>query len=139
MSKRLTLICGPSGIGKSTMAEALVDKLGGVWREADTYFINDDGQYVFDGSKLSEAHQWCQQECRDWMQAGCENIIISNTFTTDWERKPYIDMAQQYGYEVVVVKMWPHKMSLERLVELNQHHVPSNVIQNQLLRMRHDQ
>lgn len=135
MSKRLTLICGPSGIGKSTMAEALVDKLGGVWREADTYFLNDDGQYVFDGSKLSEAHAWCQQECREWMQAGCENIIISNTFTTVWERKPYIDMAREHGYEVVVIKAFPIDIKAERLATLTVHHVPLSVIQNQMNRM----
>lgn len=128
--KRLTLVCGPSGIGKSTLAEALVDKLGGVWREADTYFINDDDQYVFDQSKLAAAHQWCQQECLEWMQAGCENIIISNTFTTEWERKPYIDMAQFYYYELVIVKLTTD-MPACVLAHKSVHGVPIDVVQKQ--------
>jgi predicted kinase len=133
--KRLTLICGPSGIGKSTLAEALVDKLGGIWREADTYFINDDMQYVFNHADLPKAHQWCQDECREWMLAGCENIVISNTFTTMWERKPYIDLAREHGYEVVIIKAFPVDLKAERLAQLSTHDVPVNVVQNQMNRM----
>ena len=134
MVKRLTLVCGPSGIGKSTLAEALVDKLGGIWREADTYFINDDGQYVFNAGDLPKAHQWCQDECRDWMIAGCENFVISNTFTTEWERKPYIDLAQFYYYELVIVKLTTDMPALV-LAGKSVHHVPVDVVQKQKNRM----
>lgn len=133
--KRLTLICGPSGIGKSTLAEALSDKVGGVWREADTYFINDDGQYVFDPTQLPMAHQWCQQECREWMEAGCDNVVISNTFTTEWERQPYIDMARQLGYEVVLITLTSPSMGPEMLASQSIHQVPVETIRKQLARM----
>jgi hypothetical protein len=27
-------------------------------------------------------------------------IVVSNTFTQEWEMKPYFDMAEKYGYKV---------------------------------------
>lgn len=135
--KRLTLICGPSGIGKSTLAEALVDKVGGVWREADTFFMSEDGHYVFTPTDLANAHAWCQQECKEWMEAECENIIISNTFTTEWERQPYIDMARQHGYEAIILYMSPVlKLNEDVLATRSIHSVPVDVIRKQLDRLR---
>jgi hypothetical protein len=29
-----------------------------------------------------------------------ERIIVSNTFTQEWEMKPYYDIAEKYGYRV---------------------------------------
>jgi hypothetical protein len=28
-------------------------------------------------------------------------VVVSNTFTQEWEMQPYLDLAQQYGYKVV--------------------------------------
>lgn len=135
--KRLTLICGPSGIGKSTLAEALLDKVGGVWREADTYFMSEDGHYVFTPQDLNNAHTWCQQECKEWMEAGCDNIIISNTFTTEWERRPYIEHAKNYGYEIVIVHMEAVRgLDACTLANRSVHSVPVHVISSQLDRLR---
>jgi predicted kinase len=30
-------------------------------------------------------------------------IIVSNTFTQEWEMKPYIDLANQYGYTIFTI------------------------------------
>ena len=99
--KELFLLRGLPGSGKSTLAKSL----GGIRLEADQYFEDADGNYVFDASKLKNAHSYCQSQCRAWMktdgkQVNADRIIVSNTFTQEWEMKPYYDIAEKYGYRV---------------------------------------
>jgi len=96
----LFLLRGLPGSGKSTLAESL----GGFHVEADMYFIND-GEYKFDGSKIKYAHEWCQNEVNTAMilnhTTGVnKRIVVSNTFTQEWEMKAYTDLAESYDYQV---------------------------------------
>jgi hypothetical protein len=34
------------------------------------------------------------------MMNGVVRVVVSNTFTQEWEMKPYIEMAERYGYRV---------------------------------------
>ena len=106
--KELFLLRGLPGAGKSTLAKSLASS--GYHFEADTYFINKDGEYKFDGSKLKEAHQYCQaavEEAMSWdqnieqaLKSDWRGIVVSNTFTQAWEMQPYYDLAEKYGYRV---------------------------------------
>jgi predicted kinase len=98
--KELILLRGLPGSGKSTLAKSL----GGIHIEADQYFMVD-GEYKFDGSKIKLAHNYCQSQTQAWMgsngeQVNVGRIIVSNTFTQEWEMKPYYDLAERYGYKV---------------------------------------
>jgi len=98
--KELFLLRGLPGSGKSTLAKSL----GGFHVEADMYFMKD-GSYIFDGSKLKDAHQWCHDEVNTAMilnHTTGENkrIIVSNTFTQEWEMKAYYDLAKEWDYKV---------------------------------------
>lgn len=100
MAKELFLLRGLPGSGKSTLAA----QLGGSLVEADRYFMQY-GEYKFDASKLKEAHAWCRDQVRKWMEvdnAGydVDRIVVSNTFTQEWEMKPYYELAEKYGYRV---------------------------------------
>lgn len=92
--KELFLLRGLPGAGKSTLAKSL----GGMQIEADKYFMDGD-EYKFDPSKLKEAHAWCQNAVSVWMKSQ-DKIIVSNTFTQEWEMQPYYDLAEEYGYRV---------------------------------------
>ena len=94
--KELFLLRGLPGSGKSTLANSI----GGTWVEADTYFINPEGEYEFNPSKLRQAHIWCQDSVDEAMNFQSERIVISNTFTQEWEMQPYFDLAKKYGYRV---------------------------------------
>ena len=100
MAKELFLLRGLPGSGKSTLAA----QLGGSLVEADRYFMQY-GDYKFDASKLKEAHSWCREQVGKWMEvdnAGydVDRIVVSNTFTQEWEMRPYYELAEKYGYRV---------------------------------------
>ena len=98
--KNLYLIRGVPGSGKTTLAETLGYMIGATVYSADNYFMVN-GEYQFDPTKLKQAHSWCQRsvnaEMRDFH---ADNIFVANTFTQEWEMKPYLDMAEEYGYRV---------------------------------------
>jgi len=105
--KELFLLRGLPGSGKTTLAHSI----GGTWVEADHYFLNENGDYEFYGSKLKDAHKWCQdsvEEAMTWdehpeiefLSAGVSKIVVSNTFTQEWEMQPYYDLAEKHGYKV---------------------------------------
>jgi predicted kinase len=99
MMKELILLRGLPGSGKSTLAKSLLNSLIG-HVEADMFFMNE-GQYMFDATKLKQAHQWCQDKTESYMGPhGLDKIVVSNTFTQEWEMKPYFDLAKKYGYIV---------------------------------------
>ena len=107
MNKVLVLVRGIPGSGKSTFANL-------VWNnyaicEADKFFYDKEGNYNFDASKLKQAHEWCQNEVETKMKDNQNNpqfypeIVVSNTFTQEWEMEHYIELAKKYGYMVFTV------------------------------------
>lgn len=108
MENTLYIIRGLPGSGKSTFANTLTSTLvtAGIPVlgpfEADQYFIDPQtGSYNFDASKLGAAHNQCFANVENAMQRFITNVIVSNTFTTQKELKPYLELAKQYNYKVV--------------------------------------
>jgi 50S ribosomal subunit-associated GTPase HflX len=121
--KNLYIIRGCSGAGKSTIAKMLVGNKDYRHKEADMYFIDRDGNYNFVPSKLKEAHKWCQEEVEFLMNLEHSPVVVSNTFTQEWEMKPYFELAEKYGYTVFsLIVENRHKGK-------NQHNVPEGKIE----------
>ena len=99
MEKVLFIVRGIPGSGKSTFAKTL----GGQHYEADMFFIDEDGNYKFDGTKIKDAHKWCQSFVETDMVLEYPRIVVSNTFTQEWEMKPYMDLAKKHGYKVFTI------------------------------------
>jgi predicted kinase len=99
-TKMLYLIRGLPGAGKSTLSETIANQDRFVFQiEADEYFINGDGVYVWNAKRVHHAHKWCFDTTENLMKFGHDGIV-SNTFTTEKELKPYLDLAVKYGYSV---------------------------------------
>lgn len=96
--KTLYIVRGVAGAGKSTFAKSI----GGVHIEADQFFMMN-GKYNFDVTKIKLAHKYCQNQTEAWMktdglQVSNDKIVVSNTFTQEWEMEPYFKLAEKYGY-----------------------------------------
>lgn len=130
--KELILLRGLPGAGKSTFAQFFRTLY---WFEADKYFEDEEGLgYNFDPSKLKEAHQWCKDRVEFIMNPPnnhpAELIVVSNTFTQEWEMKPYFDIAEKYGYRV-------HSIIVEnRHGNKSVHDVPDATVGNMLNRFQ---
>ncbi len=142
--KTLIMVRGISGCGKTTLADILYDGLRydviagwcGVV-SADDYFVDKDGVYQFDPSKLPDAHAQCQGRAQSAMEIGAD-IIVHNTFTQRWEMEPYLLMADEYGYRVSVVSLYDGGCTDEELAERNSHGVPLEGISRMRERYEHD-
>lgn len=124
----LILLRGIPGSGKTTLGEVILRTPNNQLKplSADDYFIDEHGNYNFDATKLKEAHNDCQQRCSHLMQNDVMKIVISNTFTQEWEMQPYYQMAERYNYRI-------HSVIVENRHEgINEHNVP----EEKLLQMK---
>ena len=120
MNKELYLLRGLPGSGKSTLAKSLVGDKDYCHKEADMYFIDRDGNYKFNSSQIKDAHKWCQEEIEFVMKYEHPRVVVSNTFTQEWEMLPYYELAAKYGYKV-------YSLIVEnRHGGVNEHNVPED-------------
>ena len=125
--KILTLVRGLPGSGKSTFANTITNEFSVC--EADKFFYDKEGNYNFDGSRLKLAHVWCFNQVRTRMEDNKLNsqfypeIVVSNTFTQEWEMEKYYELAEEYGYKVfsIIVE--------NRHGGINQHGVPADKLE----------
>ena len=117
--KQLILLRGLPGAGKSTFAKNFTPS---PHLEADMFFV-ENGEYKFDASKLKEAHQWCRDKTEWWMELEERTIVVSNTFTQEWEMEAYYELAKKHGYRV-------HSVIVEnRHGGVNEHGVPADKLE----------
>jgi len=121
--KLLLLLRGAPGVGKSTIANALL-----CWKNntkvscfaADDYFYNQYGDYLFVPEMLPRAHSLCFDNTEDALQKGKSLVIVHNTFCKEDDMKQYYHLAEKYNVlcsSVIVegrryhVKRHPNKVS----------------------------
>ena len=102
----LIILRGLPGSGKSSFANFIWES--STIFEADKYFYDSDGNYIFDVLKLPQAHRWCQDSVETAMLDNISSngkyypeIVVSNTSTTEKELEPYYELAKKYNYSVV--------------------------------------
>ena len=119
MNNHLYIVRGIPGSGKSTFARKLIAKgMADVYYEADMFFERN-GIYQYDRSKLSQAHEWCQNQVVQALRQG-KNVIVSNTFTTISEILPYARFCRQNHIPFQIVRLTTNFGSI--------HGVPKDVI-----------
>lgn len=98
--KQLILLRGLPGAGKSTLAKLLVGDKSYCHKEADMFFVDREGNYEFEPSKIKDAHAWCKEETRFLLRLEHSPVVVSNTFTQEWEMDAYFELAEEFGYQV---------------------------------------
>ena len=151
------ILSGVSGSGKSTLAkniravthQAATHPAFSVTVSADDFFMKD-GKYLFDPSKLGEAHASCfrsfieamreihtyQRRDGGMMDRRNDLIIVDNTNTTVEEIAPYVLGASAFGYECEIITiMLATDDDLQKCVVRNTHKIPASVIISQQSRL----
>jgi predicted kinase len=125
---RLILVRGMPGSGKSTLAAKIAAIEYYNHLETDQYWMVD-GEYKFDMSRIKDAHQWCQDSVREKLTKGY-GVVVSNTFTTQKEMKPYFDMAKEFGIRPQVILCQGNYGNI--------HNVPTDVLARMAERFEYD-
>lgn len=123
MPAPIFIVRGAPGAGKSTFADHLRGMENAFIFETDNFFVDsiDKRTYHFNPQLLGIAHSWNQGEviraCRD-----CPDVpvIVANTFTHNWELKPYLEIAKAFKRRVYVITL--------RTEHDNVHSVPEKTV-----------
>jgi NEDD4-binding protein 2 len=130
VTKKIILIRGLPGSGKSTKAKELAGENPNIF-STDDFFVNSDtGKYEFDPKLLGRNHSLNVKRTEKAMQEGVTPIIVDNTHTRFFEMKKTVELAQKYGYEVEFHEPdtdWA--WNVEELAKKNTHGVPLEAIQ----------
>lgn len=98
----LILVRGLCGSGKSTLAKKILGNgLLKAHFEADQHFIKD-GVYNWVAAEVGKAHSWCQNQTRTNLINGID-VVVSNTFTTISELRPYFEIARSCGIVPTII------------------------------------
>lgn len=126
------LMRGIPGAGKTTWIKKNLPE-NRVVVSADHYFMHD-GQYIFDPTKLHDAHQHCFlrffNEITKLFRTA--NLIVDNTNIELLDIAPYVAIAQVYDFDVTIVEF---RIDPGIAIARNIHGVPANKIISMANRM----
>ena len=111
---RMVVLQGRTGAGKSTAAKAaagLLDKATVV--EADDFFTDSHGIYMFHPSGLAEAHTAAQERAWEVLDEGGV-VLVANTNTRRWQAEPYVQMARSFNVSTLIYTIRPLSMEAAR-------------------------
>lgn len=156
MGQGRVLICrGVPGSGKSTLTHWLAQLAAGPdaqsWVEdsvtyygilgsridvaihsTDQYFVNEQGEYHYNASKIGLNHSKNYKAFKDSVEKGIPLVIVDNTNTTSSEFDKYRKHAESLDYWVTFM-VQPHP-TVGEAAERNVHQVPSDVIKKMIAR-----
>lgn len=97
----LIILRGWPGSGKSTLAKT--EFLARHHMEADMFFIGANGKYKWDGRKIKQAHDWCQNAFVSALKNGTK-VIVSNTFVKISDLTFYTEWCLGNGYTFRIIE-----------------------------------
>lgn len=105
MPKIVHVLVGLPGSGKSTKAEEIIAKakaenLKTAYHSTDTYFVNQEGEYYFDGQALVENHLKNQNAFLLSLIYDADVIVVDNTSLIRAHRDQYAMPARRMNYLV---------------------------------------
>lgn len=127
MSAKVVIMRGLPGSGKSHYAKNNFP--GAITLSSDHYFINSDGEYVYDPAKIGSAHAWCFKSFIKCLTEASSSdvLVVDNTNISAVEIAPYVMAANAFGVRdvhIITVECDPIKAHSR-----NAHGVPLETVQ----------
>ena len=125
----ILLVRGLPGSGKTSLTDMIgLSTASGIMARptlcsADDYFYDEAGTYTFNPKLLPEAHKACLMKARLEVEMD-RSVVVHNTFTQRWEMEPYIQLAKEFEYRLIVISTYDGGCDDETLVRRNTHGVP---------------
>jgi adenylate kinase family enzyme len=109
-TKRILILTGPGGSGKTTIADLLVEKCGFIKIDGDnldTEFFPDGGQWFPENSlKLKQAHKKIFDEVKEIFNKGENNIVLDYIIFGDYLN--FFEMfKKEFGNELEIKVLFP--------------------------------
>jgi|ETNmetMinimDraft_19_1059907.scaffolds.fasta_scaffold18817_2 predicted kinase len=134
--KTVTILRGLPGSGKSTYARK--HHGGAVICSADSFFVDEEGNYRFQKLRIADAHQHCLNRFITAVLADERDVVVDNTNTCLWEYEKYILLGKKYGYSIRIIRMHADESNLESLVVRNVHNVDRRTMRHMFDRFEDD-
>ena len=134
--RTLIIMRGLPGSGKSTFVKENFPDA--VVCSADSFFVNEDGEYIFENWKLQQAHQHCFRTFIEAITSDAEIIVIDNTNTCRWEYENYVFMAEKFSYRIRIIRMNFAESDIPLFGKRNIHGVPELKINQMFERFEDD-
>lgn len=146
MTNEVIILRGIVGSGKSSYAHKIIftSSKRSVICSADDYFVKRcvDGtalDYMFDVTKLPEAHAICFRTFLKAIHEKVPLIIVDNTNIHRWEYMNYEMAAILSEYDMRIVELQVDTIDqLKKCCDRNVHRVPREVIARQAMEFEHD-
>jgi len=103
MRNALCLIRGLPGSGKSTLARSLVEEGKFHYHFEADQFLYENGEYKWEGEKLSAAHGKCFSSTESALAHGF-NVVVSDTNLFWRDMKVYCQLAKDFDVELIVIE-----------------------------------
>src|SRR6185437_17111449 len=90
--KRIIIMRGCPGSGKSFLAHRIAGRTGAKLFSADTFLTNGCGEYVWTIELTHEAHAICEHLVEIAMRKGERTIVVDNTHLRPKAAKVYVNL-----------------------------------------------
>eukprot|EP00457_Paulinella_chromatophora_P002025 gb/GEZN01002029.1/.p1 GENE.gb/GEZN01002029.1/~~gb/GEZN01002029.1/.p1 ORF type:complete len:710 (-),score=175.68 gb/GEZN01002029.1/:494-2623(-) len=124
MTKRLIIVRGVPGSGKTTLARSLAPKEQ-IFSTDDFFTDPKTGEYKYEVKQLTQAHKWNQERAKAAIAKGITPVVIDNINAKKPEARVYVEAAVEHGYVVEVqepTNSW--SKDPEQLAARNTHGLP---------------
>lgn len=124
-TNKLICIRGLHGAGKTNLAETMKalnpDEVEII--SADDFFVDKWGEYIFDKTKIQDAHNWCKDIANQLMEEGVKVIVIHNTFAYLYHLDFWKKLAESHNYQYIQIVV--EKTHSNKTI----HNVPNDTIE----------